>query len=470
MRTPVPLDDTRIHAVGEPPPTRGAFVLYWMQMTQRAHHNFALNFAIAQGNALGLPVAAVFRLRDDYPWASDRFHTFILQGLAGMGDRMAARGVTWGLLHESRPGSDGGVLAAIAARAALVVTDHFPTFIAPRQTRELRRLDAVPVVAVDSATVVPMGMHDRAWAAASGMRNALREAKAHYLRPVDDTAVARVRTGVDLASLAAGALLTPLEDAAAIARFVAGTAVDHAVPPAPIEGGTDAGRRRLEQWLRNGIERYADERNDPNADATSRLSPWLHFGHLSPHEVLLAARDAASADAWAAFEDECLTWRELAYNFAHFDPRHRTVAAIPPWARRELAEHERDARDALYDRDTLERAETGSELWNACQRAYLADGWMHNYLRMLWGKAVIGWTPDAATALGILEHLNNRWALDGRDPCTYAGIHWCFGKFDRPFYRRPVFGTVRYMSLRAAGKKFDVPRYIGEQAGRLGAS
>ena len=119
---------------------------------------------------------------------------------------------------------------------------------------------------------------------------------------------------------------------------------------------------------------------------------------------------------------------------------------------------------AVYDDATLEQAATGDALWNACQRAYLRDGWMHNYLRMVWGKSVIGWTENAARALRILEHLNNKYSLDGRDPNSYGGLLWCFGKFDRPFYRRPVFGTVRYMSLKAAATKFDAKRYIASQA------
>jgi deoxyribodipyrimidine photo-lyase len=153
-------------------------------------------------------------------------------------------------------------------------------------------------------------------------------------------------------------------------------------------------------------------------------------------------------------------WRELAHNFCHHDPKHRTVEAIPAWARKELTDHEADARPALYTLEQLAAARTDEPLWNAAQRQYLRDGFMHNYLRMLWGKAVIAWTPDAATALRYLEDLNNRYSLDGRDPSTYGGIHWLFGKFDRPFYRRDIYGTVRFMSLKAAKDKFDLPALL----------
>ena len=190
------------------------------------------------------------------------------------------------------------------------------------------------------------------------------------------------------------------------------------------------------------------------------LSPYLHFGNISPQEVLLRAREAGSAAQFAKFQDELLTWREISYNFVYHNPGHRTVEAIPAWAREELRKGEADPRPVLYSEEEMGRAQTGDELWNAAQRAYLVDGWMHNALRMLWGKAVLQWTPNAQEALRVLEHLNNKYSLDGRDPNSYGGIHWIFGKFDRPFYRRPIYGTVRYQSLKAAEKKFDVARYL----------
>jgi deoxyribodipyrimidine photo-lyase len=241
---------------------------------------------------------------------------------------------------------------------------------------------------------------------------------------------------------------------------VAACEIDHTVPPGAVRGGPRAGQRRLEQFLETGLPRYAEERSDPNAGATSGLSPYLHFGNISPIDVLLRAKEAGPAEQFAKFQDELLTWRELAFNFTHFNPRHRTVEAIPAWARAELSAGESDARPALYSAEELEQGRTASALWNAAQMAYVRDGWMPNPLRMLWGKSVIQWTRNAAEALAILEHLNNKYSLDGRDPSSYLNLQWVFGKFDRPFYRRPIYGTVRYMSLKAAEKKFDVDAVI----------
>ncbi|MEP7176309.1 MAG: deoxyribodipyrimidine photo-lyase [Gemmatimonadales bacterium] len=456
------IDDLRLHAGREPGPRAGGdLVLYWMQTTHRAHDNFALDFAVEQADSLRVPVLVYHGLRPDYPWASDRLHTFILEAVVDLYDAFAARGIQYAFYLDPGEGRRPArsPLVELAERAALVVTDYFPTFIVPRQVRALRRKVETPVIAVDSCTVVPMRHLDRAFSSARAIRPVLHAALPRYLRRSPGPEP-RDRRPVALP-------FEPLvPTAASIPATVAGVPIDHAVPPArEIRGGTEAGRRRLADFLARGLPRYAESRGDPNDEhATSRLSPYLHFGNLSPHEVLLAARDAGPAAQFEKFQDEALVWRELAYNFVHHDPKHRTTEAVPGWALEELRKGEADPRPALYAEADLEYARTGDELWNAAQRAYLVDGWMHNTLRMLWGKAALMWTSDAAECLRILEHLNNKYSLDGRDPATYGGIHWIFGKFDRPFYRRPIYGTVRYQSLRAAAGKFDTGAYISRHA------
>ena len=457
-------------------------MLYWMQVTQRAHDNFALNFAIEQADVLGLPLQVYHGLRHDYPWASDRFHTWILEGVVDLYSGFAARGInyafwldegtgnftqwpaggrhpvaapTTGAAHRSQASGHRTHLAQLAERAALVVTDFFPTFIVPRQIRSLRGDVSTPVIAVDSATLVPMAYHSKEYGNAHGMRPVLMKALPNYLWPVDNP-TPKVQRPIDLP-------FDPVRPTREnIAALVARCDIDHAVGPSPMfRGGTKAGRARLRDFLATGLRHYADLRNDPNEpDAVSRLSPWLHFGNLSIQEILLAAREAGPADQYGSFLDEALTWREVSHNFCYFNPKHRTPDGMPAWAREQLADHEADSRPVLYRDDELEYARTGDELWNAAQRSYLRDGWMHNYMRMLWGKAVLQWTPNAAECLRILEHLNNKYSLDGRDPNSYGGIMWTFGKFDRPFYRRPIYGTVRYQSLKAAREKFDVPKYV----------
>jgi deoxyribodipyrimidine photo-lyase len=455
-------DDLRIHAAGEPSPRAGGdHVLYWMQSAFRAQHNPALDFALGQANALGLPLLVYHGLRHDYPWASDRHHTFLLETAADLYQEFETRGIQYAFYLE-RDGDDAASrraagrpspLVSLAERAAVVVTEYFPTFIAPRQTRALRRKVETPVVAVDSATVVPVRYHEREYPTAPPFRARLLAALPRFLRlppTIEPTVHRRVELPFEPT--------VPRED---IAVLVASCDVDHSVTPSPaIRGGPKAARERLDRFLREGLPRYEEERGDPNADATSGLSPYLHFGNLSPVEVTLRAGEAGPTDQFAKFRDELLTWRELAFNFTHFNPRHRTVEAIPSWAREELRKGEADERPTLYSAEELEGASTSEPLWNAAQTAYVRDGWMPNALRMLWGKPLIQWTQNAEEALRILEHLNNKYSLDGRDPSSYLNILWVFGKFDRPFYRRPIYGTVRYLSLKAAEKKFDVPRVI----------
>jgi deoxyribodipyrimidine photo-lyase len=455
-------DDLRIHAPDQPGPVRGDHVLYWMQSTFRARDNHGLDFALEQANRLGQPLLVYHGLRHDYPWASDRLHTFLLETAADLYREFDDRGIQYAFYLE-RSGDDARArreagkpspLVELAGRASLIVTDYFPTFIAPRQTRSLRRKVTPPVVAVDSATAVPIRYHEREHSTPVSFRSRQLAALSRFLRR-EPSPEPKIRRLVDLP-------FDPTVPNGDIAQLVALCDIDHSVPPAPaIRGGPRAAREQLELFLTTRLLRYAEERSDPNADATSGLSPYLHFGNLSPTEILLRAREAGPADSFAKFQDELLTWRELAFNFTHFNPRHRTADAIPEWARRELAAGESDPRPALYTPLELERAETGEPLWNAAQLAYVRDGWMPNPLRMLWGKAVIQWTRTAGEALGILEHLNNKYSLDGRDPSSYLNLLWVFGKFDRPFYRRPIYGTVRYMSLKAAGKKFDVAEVIG---------
>jgi photolyase PhrII len=456
-------DHLRIHAGGDRTPRpAGDHVLYWLQSTLRAEDNHALDFAVEQANRLGLPVLVYHRLRHDYPWSSDRIHTFVLESVMDLHRDFAERGIQYAF-HMERDWSETAIreaqgspspLLELARRAALVVTDYFPTFLVPRETATLRAQVRTPVVAVDSATVVPVRYHQREYLTAPPFRARLASALPHYL----DRAPApepKVRRRLDL----------PFEPTlpyhGSIPALVASCDIDHAVSPVPgTPGGPRAARLRLEGFLRHGLPRYAEDRGDPNAGVTSGLSPYLHFGNISPREVVRRAREAGPGDQVAKFEDEILTWRELAFNFTHFNRQHRTVAAIPEWAREELRKGEADVRPALYSPEDLEQARTGEPLWNAAQRAYLRDGWMPNPLRMLWGKSVVQWTRTVREALGILEHLNNKYALDGRDPSSYLNFHWIFGRFDRPFYRRPIFGTVRSMSLRAAERKFDVRRVV----------
>jgi deoxyribodipyrimidine photo-lyase len=215
--------------------------------------------------------------------------------------------------------------------------------------------------------------------------------------------------------------------------------------------------RRLREFVANRVNRYGAERNEPAAHATSELSPYLHFGHISSLEVALAVPRTASA-----FLEELIVRRELSFNFALHTKDPESLDNVPDWAKKTMQEHARDRREVVYTREQFENAATHDPLWNATQREMLRDGKIHGYYRMYWGKKIIEWSAGCEDALRTMLHIHDRWALDGRDPNTYANILWLFGLFDRPWPERDVFGKLRYMSLSGMRRKTDVDAYIKE--------
>ena len=245
--------------------------------------------------------------------------------------------------------------------------------------------------------------------------------------------------------------------------------IDHTVPPSiTFRGrGSDADKH-LDRFLHERLRLYARHRNEPSAHATSDLSPYLHFGLISPLEVALRANVFAAEHKLMAgeFLEELIVRRELAFNFARYTRSPRSLAGLPDWTRRTLEDHASDPRPAIYARQQFEKAQTHDPLWNATQQEMLLRGKIHGYYRMYWGKKIIEWSATAAEALRTMLHIHDRYALDGRDPNTYAGILWCFGLHDRPWPERPVFGTVRYMSLEGMKRKTGVDSYL-EEIGQL---
>jgi deoxyribodipyrimidine photo-lyase len=459
----------------------GAFVLYWTQSSRRLSHNHALDYALRCAAELGKPLVVYEGLRLDYPWASARLHRFVLEGMRDNARAAERLGIDYWPFVETPDRPARGLVARVAERAALVVTDDFPCFIVPGQSEALARRAEVPVFAVDANGVVPLSLLQPAVYAAAHLRprihKAFAEAWAHRAAAVPEVA-RTVRGHVD----------PPFEpwQADDLDAFVAGLPVDASVHPvAGTPGGTTAGRARLAEFVATRLPGYAESRSKPAAPDdghASGLSPYLHFGHLSIEEVA----EAVLGDGWTTgellvhhrgkregfftddadvngFLDEALTWRDVGFQW-HWTRRKDTeslTTALPPWATATLRAHAGDPRAFVYSREEWEAAATHDPLWNAAQRELVATGTIHNYLRMLWGKKVIEWSRSPEDAYATLVHLNNRYALDGRDPNSYTGILWCFGLFDRPWApERKVLGTLRYMSSENTARKFRVQPYL----------
>ena len=462
----------------------GAFVLYWMTAARRTTHSYGLDRALARARELGKPLLVLEALRVGYPWASDRLHAFVLAGMRDNAARFAAAGVAYHPYVEPTAGAGKGLLAALAAHACLVVTDEYPGFFLPRMQAAAAALPIL-VERVDGNGLLPLRAAEIVFPTAIAFRRFIQKrCRAHFEEHPRADPLARL--DLPLAAVPKDILARwPAADPALLLRpgALAALPIDHTVAPCGAGGSVAAGQA-LARFLDHGLPRYED-RNDPAAAVTSGLSPYLHFGHIGAHEVFaalmrregwspdrLARTTSGSREGWwnvsaasEGFLDQLVTWRELGFNMCFYRPEHESYESLPMWAQQTLDEHAGDRREHLYSREQLESARTHDALWNAAQRQLLRDGTIHNYLRMLWGKKVLEWSPDPRTALATLTHLNNKYALDGRDPNSSSGIAWTLGRYDRAWGpERPVFGKIRYMSSDNTARKLHVAAYLRQYA------
>jgi len=475
---------------GAPLDPAGSFVLYWMIAARRTHHSFALQRALAHAAARGLPLVVLEPLRAGYAWASDRLHRFVIDGMADNERRFAATPVHYCPYVEPTPGAGKGLLAALAAHAAVVVTDDYPAFFLPRMIAAAAARCPVAMEAVDGNGLYPMRATDRVFTTAASFRLHLQKCLRDHLgeRPLADP-LAKVDLPALRALPAAITARWPRASAALLgggASELAALPIDHGVTVSFLRGGAAAAEAALHRFVATRLDRYPDERDDPDADAGSGLSPYLHFGHLSAHDVFarvtrhagwseakLAPKANGRREGWwnagraaEAFLDQLVTWRELGFNMCAHREDHDRLTSLPSWALATLEKHAPDRRPVVYPLAALSAAETHDEIWNAAQRQLVREGRMHNYLRMLWGKKVLEWSRSPEEALAVLIELNNKYALDGRDPNSYSGILWTFGRYDRAWGpERPIFGTVRYMSSESTRRKLRLRGYL-ERYGR----
>ena len=433
---------------------KGRYVLYWMQMFKRASHNHALNFAIQMANERRLPLVVYEGLTFSYPWANDRFHTFILEGVAEKYAEFSERGIRYIFYLQRNKRDRRKVVAQLAREAALLVTDDYPCFIIPRHNERISQLE-LPVYAVDANGMVPLSALPKEEYAAYTIRPKINRLLPDLPRIIDTPHVDVRGIDVECPETRVSAENIP--------QLVSECDIDHSVKPSDrYRGGTKAARQRLNHFVQNILPHYDKTQKEPSVDGVSRLSPYLHFGFLSIQEVVAAVEKAkAPKSAKGAFLEQTIVRRELSFNFTRHNPHYDSLQSLPAWALQTMRDHADDPRPELLDAEKIETAKTYDELWNAAQRELLLTGHLHNYVRMLWGKRVIEWQRSYEMAFELLVHLNNKYALDGRDPNSYAGILWCFGKHDRPWFDREIFGTIRYMTSQSMAKKFNARRYIG---------
>ena len=464
----------------------GTHVLYWMVGFRRPRWNFALQQAAAYAVELDKPLIVLEALRVGYPWASDRLHQFILDGMRANAKYFESTPAYYFPYVEPARGNGRGLLAALAEDACTVVSDDYPTFFIPRMQQAAASKMDTRFEVVDSNGLLPMRATDRVFSRAFDFRRHLHRELPEHLeaRPLADPLEGlaekrseKVQTLLDEANERWGLA----SDDVLRGRTLASLPIDHSVTALDLQGGFEAGERRLEKFLDGCIDRYAEERNHPDSNAASGLSPWLHFGHLSAHQVfdeltknegwvpdMLGTKPTGAREGWwglsanaEGFIDELVTWRELGFNMCAHRSDYDHYESLPTWARETLEEHEKDGRAHLYSLEELESSKTHDPIWNAAQTELRETGRLQNYLRMLWGKKILEWSPNAKRALGTMIELNNKYALDGRDPNSYSGIFWVLGRYDRAWGpERPIFGKVRYMSSENTRRKLRMSGYL----------
>ena len=436
------------------PNPQGPYVLYWMRTAVRAWENPALDAAVALGNQLGLPVFVYHAVSERYRYASDRHHTFILEGARDVARQLAHRGIATAF-HCERPGHRGRHLEALGRRAAAVISEEMPVSPLRNWTRALAdRLAAqgVPVWTVDTACIVPMRFVGKGVDRAFAYRRRVSPVLERFIHAERDITAQVPPVEIDLP-------FTPVDwQATEIRDLVATCDIDHTVGPVPhTSGGSTAGYARWRRFMERKLERYDKDRNDPNRYGVSRMSAYLHYGMVAPTRLAREALAVGGAGP-QKYVDELLVWRELPYTWCLYQREHESVDVLPPWALTTLEDRAKDPRPEFSD-EALERGATGVALWDLAQKSLRIHGELHNNVRMTWGKALVEWSRSPEEALRRLVDLNHRFALDGRDPASYGGLLWCLGLFDRPFPESPIFGRVRSRSVAAHAKRLDVVRY-----------
>ena len=473
----------------EPPHGDRAFVLYWMIASRRTEWNYALERAVEWAVKMGKPLVVFEPLRVAYPWASDRFHSFVIDGMADNARKLAKHKVLYYPYVEPFPDEDKGLLTALSHQACVIISDDFPAFFLPRMVASAAGKVQALMEKVDSNGLFPIHAADHAFPTAFSFRRHLQKTLVNHLLEPPKADPFKGVTLADPRPLPSE--ITKRWPPVVAATFdgdpgsLARLPIDHQVGAVERRGGSQKAGQILSLFLERKLSSYPENRNHPDDDGTSGLSPYLHFGHISTHQILhalaekedwlmdrLPTRATGKSKGWwgmsegaEAFLDELITWREVGFNMSSQREDYDQFQSLPEWALTTLKVHEKDRRSYVYSLEELEIAGTHDPLWNAAQRQLVREGRIHNYLRMLWGKKILEWSPSPRDALNVMVELNNKYALDGRDPNSYSGIMWILGRYDRPWGpERPVFGKVRYMSSDNTARKVRCEEYLSKYA------
>ncbi len=444
------IQDERIKFLNDYPVNNaGVYVVYWMQASQRTHYNHALEYAVLTANEQEKPLIVFFGLTDKFPEANLRHYTFMIEGLQDVKSKLSHRGIK--LIVRITDPAEG--IISISKNASIVVTDRGYLRIQKHWRKKASELIHCPLIQVESDVIVPVQTASPKEEYSAGtFRPKMHRHVEEYLVPVKKNIPVNNSLEVDLDSI----------DILNIRSISENLNISSGIKPSEYySGGENQAEKHLDLFLGSKINKYNDYRNDPNSNTLSNLSPYLHFGQISP--LYIAIRIAgvqADNESKASFIDELIVRRELSINFTFYNKEYDTFESLPDWAKKSLNVHKSDPREYLYKFEQFENGETHDPYWNAAQKEMMITGKMHGYMRMYWGKKILEWssTPEEAFRTALI--LNNKYEIDGRDPNSFAGVAWCFGKHDRPWAERPVFGKIRYMNANGLKRKFDADHYV----------
>lgn len=423
------------------------FLIYWMQAAQRAEWNHALEYALDKADELNKPLVVFFGLTPDFPEAGRRAYRFMLEGLRETADALRQRGIGI-IIQRGHPARN---LVKAAKEAAGVVTDRgylriqreWRQYAAEKLNCALYQVETDVVVPVETAS----GKEEYS---AATIRKKIESRLTQFLKPLA------------LRNPKVKSLDWPPGDVSI--EEIGKTLDDMSLEPDEYDmgyfrGGAVEAKKKLRDFLSHKINQYHERSRDPSADGLSNLSPYLHFGQISPLFIAIKA-GKESGPGKDAFMEELIVRRELSMNFVFYNAKYDQFQGLPEWARTTLDQHRRDSREYVYQFEDWNRAETQDPYWNAAQQEMQVTGKMHGYMRMYWGKKILEWSRTPGEAFRTALTLNNRYELDGRDPNGYTGVAWCFGKHDRGWPERKVYGKVRYMNANGLKRKFDADAYV----------
>ncbi|MDT8300688.1 MAG: deoxyribodipyrimidine photo-lyase [Sedimentisphaerales bacterium] len=427
----------------------GKYVLYWMQAAQRTEYNHALEYSIRRANELNKSVVVSFGITDNWPEANLRHYHFMLEGLREVKKSLLLMGIQMVIRHDSPDSST----IKLAKDACLVVVDGGQLRIQRKWRKNVAKKIVCPLYEIETNLIVPVEQASSKENFSAGtFRPRITKKLDYYLVPVR-------HKKPKLDSLHFKFTTFNIDD---IDKATSKLNIDRSVGKVDsFRGGSKQAKSLLDNFLRKKLDNFSRLRNDPNENCVSNMSPYLHFGQISPLYIALKVLETAS-DGKDAYLEELIVRRELSHNFVFFNDRYDTFNCLPPWALRTLNFHSRDKREYLYSLEQFEKARTHDPYWNAAQKEMVISGKMHGYMRMYWGKKILEWSKNPRSGFKTALYLNNKYELDGRDPNAFAGVAWCFGKHDRAWAERKVFGKIRYMNAAGLKRKFDIEAYVNK--------